>query len=202
MKLYIADTSPYARKARMVVIEKGLKAEVEQVFRNPFEESSDLRAANPLGKVPALVTDGGAVFDSSVICAYLDALAPNPRLYPKGEALWPARTGEALADGVLDAAFAIVMERRREEPQRSPLWLERWQAGILRAADAVETELGGASRWEGDPTIAAIALGAALGYLDFRLPDMDWRTKRPKLTSWFKGFKQRPAMQATVPPQS
>ncbi|WP_428686766.1 glutathione S-transferase N-terminal domain-containing protein [Roseibium sp.] len=197
MKLYFANTSPYARKARMVIHEKDLEPQVECIFRNPFEESPDLKQANPLGKVPALITaEGQAVFDSPVICAFLDALTPEPRLIPDDGTRWHVLTAEALADGILDAAFAIVMERRRPEEQQSPMWLERWETAILRTVSALEADL---SAFTGNLNLAQIALGAALGYLDFRLPDIDWRTGDPKVSAWFAEFAERPAMKATDP---
>lgn len=198
MKLYFANTSPYARKARITVIEKGLEDRVETIFQNPFEDSADLVAANPLKRVPALVDDGGtAIFDSPVICAYLDACGQGAKLIPEGDLRWTVLTGEAMADGLLDAAFAIVMERRRPEEQRSEMWFGRWEAAIGRTLDSIEADLSG---FEGDVSLAQIALGCALGYLDFRLPDLTWREARPALATWFAGFENRPSMQATVPP--
>lgn len=200
MKLYFANTSPYARKARMVVHEKGLGARVEEVFQNPFEESPELVAANPLKRVPALLTDEGrAIFDSPVICAYLDALSADVPLIPAGDARWPVLTGEAMTDGILDAAFAIVMERRRPEAQQSPMWFERWQGGIDRALDVIEADL---APFEGPVSIAQIGLGCALGYIDFRLADLTWRPGRSRLAEWYEGFAARPSMIATEPPVS
>jgi len=197
MKLYSANTSPYARKVRMTVIEKGLQDRVELIFANPFEESPDLKLSNPLGKIPALVTDDGQViFDSPVICAYLDSLSTYERLIPDGPERWQILTREALTDGILDAAFAIVMEGRRDEEQRSPMWLERWTNTIFRSVEAVER---GVSRFEGDLTIAQIGLGAALGYLQFRLPDLDWQRNCPDTSAWFETFSHRPSMIETNP---
>ncbi len=197
MKLYFANTSPYARKARMTLFEKGLQDRVETIFANPFEENPALTAANPLGKVPALVTEEGtAIYDSPIICAHLDSLAAEPALIPEGPARWAVLTREALTDGILDAAFAMVMERRRPAEQQSPSWLERWTTAILRSLDAVESDIAG---YEGALTMAQIGLGAALGYLDFRLPDIDWRAGHPKTAAWFEAFARRPAMRATDP---
>ena len=115
MKLFFANTSPYARKTRVVLIEKGLENRMEAVFQNPFEDSPELTATNPLKRVPALVTDeGAAIFDSPVICAFLNDLGKGPDLIPEGASRWSVLTGEAMTDGILDAAFAIVMERRRD----------------------------------------------------------------------------------------
>jgi len=197
MKLYYANTSPYARKARMTVIEKRLQDRVELVFANPFEENADLKSANPLGKVPALVTEEDqTIFDSPVICAYLDSLSTEGQLIPNGPERWEILTLEALTDGVLDAAFAIVMERRRHDHQQSPMWLERWTNAILRSVGAIENNI---SRFEGGLTMAQIGLGASLGYLQFRLPDLDWRKDSPNTTAWFDVFSHRPSMIETDP---
>ena len=199
MKLYFANTSPYARKARIVLHELGLQDRVQQTLQNPFEDSPDLAAANPLKKVPCLITPSGkAVYDSPVICAYLDSLTTSPQLIPANENKWKILTGEALSDGILDAAFAIVMERRRPEGQKSDYWLGRWQAGMLRAIDAAEADIG---IFTGTVSMAQIALGAALGYLDFRLPDIDWRSGHTEIAHWFTDFSARPSMCATEPPK-
>ncbi len=197
MKLYYANTSPYARKARIALREAGLEARVEEVFQNPFEESPALAAANPLGKVPCLVTrEGRALYDSPVICAWLAALAPDVGLIPDGTWRWQVLTGEALADGILDAAFALVMERRRPAPERSAAWMARWEGAIARAILAAETDH---RPFEGPISVAQIALGAALGYLDFRLHDLAWREDAPGLAAWYSAFSQRPSMLATRP---
>ena len=197
MKLYYANTSPYARKARMTVIENGLQDRVELIFANPFEENAELKSTNPLGKIPALVTDDGQViFDSPVICAYLDNLSTSGRLIPAGPERWEILTQEALTDGILDAAYAIVMECRRDDELQSPMWLERWTNAILRSVEAVEDDI---SRFEGDLTIAQIGLGAALGYLQFRLPDLDWQKNCPNTSAWFGAFSGRPSMTETKP---
>jgi len=197
MKLYFANTSPYARKTRMTVVEKGLLDRVEMIFANPFEENAELTAANPLGKVPALVTDEGqAIFDSPVICAYLDSLSLDPALIPDDPQRWRVLAHEALTDGVLDAAFAIVMERRRPNEQQSQTWLDRWTTAIFRSVDVLEADIAG---FEGDVNIAQIGLGAALGYIDFRLPDINWREGRPKTKAWFDVFSRRASMTETDP---
>ena len=199
MKLYFANTSPYARKARIAIHELGLQDEVEQVFQNPFEESPDLLAANPLKRVPCLITDDEqAIYDSPVICAYLDSFKDAPRLIPSKSERWSILTGEALADGILDAAYAIVMERRRPEIEQSSSWLERWEAGVRRGVGAVNSDI---ANFEGEISMAQIGLGAALGYLDFRLPDLDWRGDNPVIAQWYAEFSARPSMIETEPPQ-
>jgi len=190
MKLLASDTSPYARKARIVAMEKGLALEV--VTTNPLgEETAALQAANPLGKIPALITEGGALYDSRVICEYLDTLAPAPRLVPEsGAARFDCLRRQALADGVMDAAFNLVMEGRRPEALRSRDWSARWRAGILRGVAAME------AREEFD--LGAIASAAALGYLDFRLPDIKWRASTP-MAAWWERVGDRESVKATAP---
>lgn len=198
MRLFYSPTSPFARKVRMVLREKGLEGCAEEVACDPFQDPSALQAASPLGKVPTLATEEvGALYDSAVIAAYLESLTPEPRLIPLGAARWPVLAREALADGAMEAAFATVMERRRPEAERSAMWLERWEAAIVRSLNAVEADRGA---WSGPLSVAHIGLGAALGYLDFRLPDLDWRLGRPQTADWFAQFAARPSMISTAPP--
>jgi glutathione S-transferase len=196
-KLYFAPPSPYARKIRVLVAEKGLSAKVEMIARAPFEKPADLVALNPLSKVPTLVTDDGQVlYDSPVIADYLDTLAV-PRLIPiDGRSRWDALRQQALADGILDAGVSVLLEGRRPEGERSPSWVARQTDAIDRSLDACEAEVGSLAA---TPTIAHIALGCALGWLDFRMPSHDWRGSRPKLARWFAVFSERPSMMATKP---
>lgn len=189
MKLLASDTSPYARKVRIVALEKGIALDV--VTTNPLgEETAALQAANPLGKIPALITEDGALYDSRVICEYLDAMS-EPRLLPEsGAARFDCLRRQALADGVMDAAFNLVMEGRRSEALRSKDWSARWRAGILRGVAAME------AREEFD--LGAIASAAALGYLDFRLPDIKWRASTPMAT-WWERVGERESVKATAP---
>lgn len=197
MKLIYAGPSPYSRKVRVVIAEKGLGDEIQFTACNPFEDAPDLRAANPLGKVPVLVLDDGTVlFDSPIICEYLDGLGNGHRLLPEGVPGWTVRRRHALADGLLDAAFNIVIERRRPESERSASWIERWGGAIDRVLARVDAEVGDLGA---EPTLAHIAFGCALGYLDFRLPDRPWRDKNPKAAAWFSKFSERPSMAATKP---
>lgn len=197
MQLYTSPTSPYARKVRMVVLETGLADRVEEIVVNPFDDPPDLAAANPLGKVPVLVLpDGEVLFDSTVICAFLDSLAPGPRLVPDPPEGWRVLRQQALGNGMMDALFALVIERRRPAAERSLSWQVRWRSAFLRAADMLEDDPGVFDR---DLTLAQITFGAALGYADFRTPDIDWRADRPRLADGFARFVLRPSMQATHP---
>ena len=203
MRLLSSPTSPYVRKVRMVLIEKGLGDAVTLAPGAPMgseAEAAAVRSVNPLGKIPALVLDSGeALYDSPVICEYLDQLGTGPQLLPaQGAGRWTALRRQALGDGVADAAFNLVMEHRRPAEQRSAEWLGRWTEALHNAAGALEVELAA-----GDFALdlGAIAVAAAFGYLDFRLPQIDWRAGRPRLTAWFAEFSQRAAFAETVPPK-
>ncbi len=201
MKLFFADTSPYARKARIAILEKALQDRVEMIAVNPYDLPPDLVAANPLGKVPALVRDGAAsLYDSNVICEYLDSLADSPRLFPAdaGEARWTAQRRLALTDGILDQTYNLACEvYRRPEGERSPGWIDRWIASIRRALAGLADEIGDYGQ---AATMASIGAGVALGYVDLRAGDrIDWRTSHPVLADWYGGFAARASMRATRP---
>lgn len=202
MRLLSSPTSPYARKVRMTVLEKGLADRVAiepGVPMGTADEAAAVRRVNPLGKIPALVLDTGeALYDSPVICEYLDAIGTGPALLPaSGTGRWTALRLQALGDGVADAAFNIVMEHRRAEALRSSEWLDRWTRAIHGAADALEEALA-AGPLAAD--LGAIAIAAAFGYVDFRLPQIEWRAGRPRLTAAFADLAARPSFVATAPP--
>ena len=202
MRLLSSPTSPYARKVRMTVLEKGLADRVAiepGVPMGTADEAAAVRRVNPLGKIPALVLDTGeALYDSPVICEYLDAIGTGPALLPaSGTGRWTALRLQALGDGVADAAVNIVMEHRRAEALRSSEWLDRWTRAIHGAADALEEALA-AGPLAAD--LGAIAIAAAFGYVDFRLPQIDWRAGRPRLTAAFADLAARPSFVATAPP--
>jgi glutathione S-transferase len=198
MRLYYSETSPYARKVRLVVREKHLEERVQELLSNPFDDAPELTAANPLGKVPTLVLENDeSLFDSPLLCAYLDCLGPGPRLIPEaGPERWRVLWWEALSDGILDAAYNLVMERRRPEGENSLDWMQRWIKEIGRSLNHVETRIGGLPQ---RLSLAQLALASALGYLDFRLPDLSWRGGREGSAAWYQGFAERPSMQETWP---
>ena len=204
MKLYYSVTSPYARKVRLVIEEKGLQSAIDCELIDPFADLPQLLAANPLGRVPTLLLDDGqALYGSQVICAYLDSQALSPVLVPaEGWARWQVLRHEALADGLIDAAYDIVMERKREAPQRSSHWLEHWSREIRRALDAMEKS---ADELDTGLSLAHLATAAALGYLELRMPEMlsrdgaDGWESWPRLCQWYASFSLRPSMQATRP---
>lgn len=200
MQLYDNPASPYCRKVRILLHETGLIDQVElvQVAGHAAAPGTMPISINPLGKIPCLVRDNGpAVYDSRVICAYLDDLNGGG-FYGSGTARWDVLTLEATADGMMDAALAVVYEARiREEAMRHEAWVEGHWTKIARSLDVLE------SRWiaflTGPDTIGHFAVAAALGYLDLRLDVRGWRDGHPELAAWFAGFADRPSMQATKP---
>jgi glutathione S-transferase len=201
MRLFHSPTSPYVRKVMVLLHETGMLDRVALIAATgtPVDTGSMPLAQNPLGKIPALERDDGpALYDSRVICRYLDAQAGN-RMYPAAPRLWDTLTLEATGDGITDAAILMVYESRvRPEEKRFDPWVEGQWAKIDRALDALE------SRWishlTGTPDIGHVSIGCALGYLDFRHAGRDWRAGRPDLAEWEAGFAARPSMQATLPP--
>ena len=196
MRLYFSPTSPYARKARIVAREKGLTAAVTEVAVNPHTDPDELIALNPLGRVPTLVLDNGrTLYDSPVICGYLDDLGGGRRLHRDGPGRWEEGRRLALADGILDSAIDIVLDSRRPEDKRDPGHAARRQAAIRRALDALEAEAAGLSAES--PHMVEIATACVLGYLDLRQPVEDWRPDHPGLSAWFAAVDARPAFAAT-----
>ena len=197
MKLYYSSTSPYVRKVRIAAIEKGVADRIELVVANPWPDPAAVVGVNPLGKVPVLIgADGLVVYDSPVICEYLDSLAHSPRLIPAaGAERWrPLRT-QALADGILDAAVSIVLERRRPEAERSTLSQKRATEAIRRGVQALGAGVGTPDK---APDLGAIATGVALGYLEFRLPEVDFLAGHAALREWWTTLAARPSFVATV----
>lgn len=200
MKLVGSYTSPYVRKTRVVLAEK--KIDCEFVIDSPWTDSSGVPDLNPLGKIPVLVLDDDTrLFDSRVIVEYLDGVAPNNKLLPA-----PARERalvkrwEALADGLIDAAVAILLEGRRADGERSEGWIARQQLKIERALAALAADLGDDAWCHGTAiSLADIAVGCALGYLDFRQPALDWRGTHANLARLQDKLLQRASFSDTVP---
>lgn len=202
MKLRYSATSPYVRKCVVLAHEAGLAGRVELAATSTTDPASGLTKDNPLGKIPALITkDKQTIFDSPVICEYLDSLHRRPKLLPaKGKARWTALRRQALADGILDASILRRYESARPANERSSTWDDKQKSVVARALDALEKEAkslgkGSAKR----TTLGHIAIGCALGYLDFRFAAEEWRKGRPNLTRWYGDFAKRPSMTATVP---
>ena len=203
MKLAYSPTSPYVRKVMVLLHETGQLDDVtlEERSGTPLSPAEALLPQNPLGKVPALSrSDGPALYDSRVICAYLDERA-GAGLYGTGSRKWDVLTLEATADGILDAALLMVYEGRlRPEENRMSDWVDGQWAKIERACRALETRW--ISHLSGPLDMGQIAVGCALGYVDFRLHARGWRNGNPGLAKWFAQFDSRPSMQATRPPES
>ena len=199
MQLLRAGPSPFVRKVLVTLHETDQFADVEQVdvAASPIEPDSKLIAANPVGKIPALVrTDGPTIYDSRVICRYLDARA-EAGLYPERR-LWDTLTLEATADGIMDAAVLIIYEMRfRPEDKVYEPWMEGQWGKVSRALDALNTRW--MSHLNGRMDMGHIAIGCALGYLDFRHAAREWRTGRDGLAEWYKTFAERDSMIATDP---
>jgi len=202
MKLFYSPTSPYARKCRVVAIEKGLEAQVEIVVSSPMASGADLLAVNPLSKVPALaLPDGRCIVDSPVICKFLDSLSLGPRLIPADAAARiDCLTREALSDGITDAAFSLTMERKRPAEQQSPEWIGRWINAIRRTAAHFDAHIPQRPSPDRGPDLGDIALACALGYVDLRHGDLDWRASAPALAGWFAAISERPSLASTAPP--
>lgn len=203
MKLIGSLTSPYVRKVRIVMAEK--KLDFQLVLEDVWNSDEILRA-NPLGRVPCLVMEGGeAVFDSRVIVEYLETLSPVGRLIPTaGRERVEVRTWEALADGLLDASVAARLEQTwpgRTDDQRSSAWIARQLSRVDSALAAMSRGLGNKAHCAGVPfTLADIATGCALGYLDFRFPQIDWRGRHANLAKLYEKLAARPSFIDTRPP--
>lgn len=202
MKLIWAGTSPYARKVMVVAHECGLADRIETVdgAGTPTGPNATTVAHNPLGKLPCLVLDDGpAIFDSRVICQHLIGMAPDAGLLPEDNAARSRTlTLEALADGICDAAILIRYETvLRPEEKRWDDWLDAQWGKVDRALDVAEERW--AAQLSGRFDLGHAALGCALGYLDLRYGDRDWRGTHPALASWYEGFAARASAQATAP---
>ncbi|HEU4620589.1 MAG TPA: glutathione S-transferase N-terminal domain-containing protein [Burkholderiaceae bacterium] len=200
MKLIGSDTSPYVRKVRIVLAEKKLDHRYE--LENVWSADTTIQQFNPLGKVPCLVMeDGGAVFDSRVIVEYLDGISPNARLIPpNGRPRTEVKTWEALADGVCDAAIAIRLESQRAAEKQDDAVIARQRGKIDSALAALSHGLADKAFCTGLAfTLADIATGCALGYLDFRFPDIDWRSRHSNLDRLYEKLTKRPSFIDTAP---
>ena len=201
MKLYQSPASPYARKVRALLIETGLDALVDEMLQAPRENTRGFHKKNPLARIPVLETDKGEIlFDSPVICEYLDSLSKKRKLFPAaGAARWRALKLQALGDGIMDAAVPLRQETVRPDGEKSPEFISRTQANILRTLDALNAEARGA-KLPAQPSIGTLSVACALGYLDFRFPHLEWRKGRAALAKWFEAFGKRPSIARTAPP--
>ena len=202
MKLYITPGSPYARIARIVILEKGLESRVEIIVAQTRLAGSPYYDINPSGRVPYLIRDDGAgLEESAVICAYLDHLDGNPMFdLPAGDAAWESRRLEALARSLVDGLAVWSREMVRPENERSPTIIRHEANRSRRMADLWEKEIDH-PLMRGPLNLAQMTLACGLG-LEARNPDLRWRTGHPKLCEWFDRLAARPSFAATAPPAS
>ena len=201
MKLIGTPTSPYTRKARIVLAEKHI--EYEFTIDAPYDMQSQVPLYNPLGKVPVLLLDDNtALFDSRVIVEYLDQASPVARLIPEdARQRIQVRRWEALADGCTDAAVAVAVEKRRPAERQSSDWISRQSAKVDRALKVMADELGSRHWCSGDFfNLSDIAVGCCLGYLELRLPDLGWRRTYSNLAKLSDKMMLRAAFKDTLPP--
>ncbi|QDL35972.1 glutathione S-transferase N-terminal domain-containing protein [Rhodoferax sediminis] len=203
MKLIGSDSSPYVRKVRIVMVEK--KLDYQFVTEDVWAAGTAIGASNPLGKVPCLVLEGGeAVFDSRVIVEYLDTLSPVGKMIPPpGRERAEVKTWEALADGLLDAAILARLESTwpgRTDGQRSQAWIDRQLGKVQACLKAISQGLGDKPFCSGiHLSLSDIAVGCALGYMEFRFPQIGWRTDHPNLARLHDKLTQRQSFIDTRP---
>ena len=203
MKLIGSTTSPYVRKVRIVMAEK--KLDYQFLLDNVWSADTRIAASNPLGKVPCLVMEGGeAVFDSRVIVEYLDTLSPVGKLIPStGRERAEVKTWEALADGLLDAAILVRLENTfegRKPSERSQAWIDRQMRSVHNALKAMSLGLGDKPFCSGiHLSLSDIAVGCALGWLEFRFPEIGWRAEYPNLAKLMDKLAQRASFADTKP---
>jgi glutathione S-transferase len=198
MKLFISPTSVFARKVRVVVREKGLMAQVEEIIRVPVESPSDLVAVNPLSQIPALLDDSGTAWtDSGLISAWLDHIGHGPNLLPEAgsEAYWQVRRVETAATGLTEMLAKIIYENRRPENERSPYWLERWETNLLRGFEQAEAICPAPDVFD----MGSLSLGLAATFCDFRLGRIEWRKLAPKIAALQTELEKRPSFIDTYP---
>lgn len=201
MKLHWSPRSPFVRKVMVFAHEVGLADRIEKIPTRVAmtQPNTDLLQVNPLGKIPALITDDGMVlYDSSVICEYLDTLHQGTKLIPRESARhWQALRWHAIGDNMLDTLVLWRNETLRHKSRQSPEVIVGFVMKTNSSLDFLDNEaaeIGAASFG-----IGHVAIGVALGYIDFRFPDLRWRDGRPKITAWHETFARRPSAMSTVP---
>jgi len=200
MKLFFGGLSPFVRKVMISAHELGVIDHIETnpAMVTPFKTNDEVAAVNPLGKIPAAVLDdGSALYGSGVICEYIDIHYGQGRLFPAGPERWMALRRAALGDGILEAGSLARIETLRPEGTQWQDWREHQLAKVQRSLAAAEAEAGKLAT--DAVTIGEITLGCALGWLDVRLPDVDWRAGNAGLAHWFATISERPSFAATRP---
>lgn len=203
MKLHWSPRSPFVRKVMIVLYEGGIEDRV-QLVRTPVamdKPNLDLVADNPLIKLPTLVLeDGTALYDSRVICAYLDGLTGGRLMPGDPTARLVAERRQALGDGFLDALLLYRQERNKPVERQTAAWLDAFALKVRAVLAALEAEAAALSASGFDPGV--IAIGCALSYMDYRFPDIDWRGGHPTLAAWHEGFCVRPSVARSQPDES
>ncbi len=200
MKLIGSYTSPFVRKVRIVLAEKKMECEFD--INSPWTADSAVPNHNPLGKIPVLLLDDGTpLFDSRVIVEYIDNVTPNNKLFPApNRERIEVKRWEALADGLLDAAVAALLEGKRPDGEKSAGWIERQLGKVDRSLAFMADELGEKNFCMGTHfSMADIAVGTALGYLNFRFPAIDWQERHANLAKLYDKLMQRPSFAESVP---
>ena len=198
MKLYYSSTSPFVRKINVFAIEVGLDKKIEWVKTNPWQVEDVLTAENPLSQVPTLITDDDVVlYDSSVICEYLDSLHSGKKMIPEeSKARWPALRLQALADGILNAGILRFLENKRSLEKQSDDWDATQRKSVERSLDYLENTV---FDWGANLDVGVLSIACTLGWLDFRFANEDWRATHSKLSHWFDSFSKRPSIIQTMP---
>lgn len=203
MKIFYSPASPYVRKCMVVAIELGLEPRIERLAAaaNPVTRDQTIVASNPLGKVPTFVTDDGLVlYDSRVICEYLNDLGKGQLIPAAGAQRWRVLTEQSMGDGILDAALLARYETAmRPENLRWADWSRGQMEKIHSGLAVINAQ---APQWADAFDLGKITLGCALGYLDFRFASLDWRAQYPAAAAWHAKFNARASMQATLPPKA
>ncbi|MDE2578795.1 MAG: glutathione S-transferase family protein [Hyphomicrobiales bacterium] len=198
MKLRYARTSPFVRKVVVFAEESNVAETIHKVDTDVWSADTDIHEDNPLGKIPALVTDDGTFVGSFACCDYLNKRWSTKKLIPENDApRWRVMQIHGLADGAMEAAVAYVIEARRR-PQEFVYadFLDRQMSRLDKTMNSLEARIGDLSELD----LGSITTGCMLGYLDFRLSDQfDWRARAPQLADWYKEFSQRPSMQGSTP---
>ncbi len=198
MKLYHSPLSPFVRRVKITAMEHNLFDQIEIEDSDHSDMFKGVNPASPLGKIPSLVLDNGdMLFDSVVICEYLDSIGSGPSLFPPtGPERWKVLTLHAMADGMTDAAYQRRVDSILPDGEGSPSWNGRLKFAMENCLDVMESQ---ADSYQGVLNIGTIAVACALGYHEFRFADEKWREGRPKLTAWYEEFARRPSFAGTVP---
>ena len=197
MKLFYSATSPFVRKVLACAITRKIDAQIARITTNPHDSPPALLAANPLSKVPCLVTeDGLALFDSPLICEYLDSVGEEPAMFPRAGSAesWHALKQQALGDGMLDAAVLRRGEMAKPQEAARDAVMQRQQAVVARSLDLLEREVPHTL-----PDIGSLTLACALGYLDFRFGHEPWRVNHPRLAAWYEEMAALPGLAESRP---